>query len=206
MLSSAMRRLVTTDEIDEHMRDNTTIPWLRHERTYQAGEAMSVELGEITGDARMIIAKPWRIGRVDVALKLVTSDNPVSGHLPLVLPDWWSDLEDTEQFYPLSPDTLLYVAPIGRHDGAIPWKGARRSFDFSRWETSRARAVITNAATRYLYGPEPHIGRDLAKRNVEAYDRTSRDVAIEFSGYDPSKPQEMPPQVIKLIPPGFPNI
>lgn len=63
LLGSAMKKSIAEDEIDSHMAENATLPWLRSKRTYQVGEAMSAELGEITGDARILMAKPWRIGR-----------------------------------------------------------------------------------------------------------------------------------------------
>lgn len=131
----------------------------------------------------------------------------MSSHLPSVLPDWWSDFEDSEQWLPLSPGVLLVIDALPHSvDRSIPHRGARRYADFSMWETSRARCIVAYEATRDLYGVGRFMERELARRNLVQFDGVKQSFAIEFSGYDPTKPQEMPSQIVKLVPPGFPDI
>jgi hypothetical protein len=208
LVSNARGRKIEVEQLDEHLADNPTIPWLRSDRAYQFGEAMSTELGEVTGDARVLMAKPWRIGRTDERFPLYTSDNPVSTHVPPVLPDFWDDLWDTNQYFPIAPDTLLVIAAIPPADGRkIAWFGDRRCSTFNRWETSRARSLVTCEASTYVYGAGAcPLSRKVARRNVTAFDEVSRAAAIKWSGYDPSKPQSIPQQVLKLVDPRFPSL
>jgi hypothetical protein len=205
LITNAIGESASAEDIDAYLADNGTIPWLRSNRTFQPGEAMSAELGEIQGDANILLAKDWILAVIEPELGLFTTDNPVATHVPAILPAWWSDFEDCEQVFPLSPGCALVFSPLRR--GADIQPRGRRSFRrFSKWSSSRIRSIVAREATRFLFGSALILDLETARKNLQNIDSTARDVAIEFFGYNPDGPQPLPAQVIKLVPPGFPSL
>ncbi len=134
------------------------------------------------GFANVLRAMPWRIGRVDTGLPLYTSDNPVSRYRqPLAL---WAGFSAFTYFFPLSPQTLMRIGP-----GVTPRGiGTREHKDFSDWETSFARHVITADASRFLYGAGPHVPLACARHCVERV--TATKTAHAAAGFRGGLPPE----------------
>ena len=149
-------------------------------------------LGEVQGFANWLRAAPWRIGNTPRHGQLYTSDNPLSRYLRPVRP-WWEvgAFSSFDYFLPLSPEVLLKIerrpdaADLGK--AASPW-GERRKKDFSEWEISMARHIITRDASRYLYGDGLVVPKLCAVSCLDRIELATREFAARYLGYDPNPP------------------
>ena len=148
-------------------------------------------LGEVQGFANLLRAAPWRIGDTPKHGQLYTSDNPVSRYLRPVRPWWDVGFSSFQYFLPLSPRLLLKIErrpdEAGPGKEASPW-GERRKKDFSEWETSMARHIITRDASRYLYGDGLVVSKQCAVSCLDRIALATREFAVRYLGYDPEPP------------------
>lgn len=180
-----LERTETPDDAEEIWRAWMTKPdeWFLHEEEpYQPAGTAAFMLGEVPGYSNLLRAMPWRIGLVDAGSVVYTSDNPLSRHpLPTVrfpgFPMWW-------YFLPLSPTVLLRIGP-GLAEGSQP---ARVRKDFSVWETSFARHVVSENASRFLYGPGPYLPKGCATYCLRRIDKQRVRDAVSLQGYNPDRP------------------
>ena len=135
----------------------------------QPASITNLLLTEVQGFANLLRADSWRIGNVTGRLRLYTSDNPVARHLRPVR-QWWDvgAFASCDYFLPLSPEILLKIER--RPDKAdtnqeCSCRGDRRKKDFSKWEVSMARHIISRSASRYLYGD----GIVISKQDAELH-------------------------------------
>jgi hypothetical protein len=151
-------------------------------------------LGEVQGFANLLVAAPWRIGFAPDSIQLYTSDNPVAGYLNPVRP-WWETaaFASLNYFVPLSPKVLLKIErrPDQKGKGELKPRGERRHEDFSEWEISFARHVVTNDAVKYLYGEGPVVPKDCAASCLERIGRAELEFAIRYLGFDPRPPRSV---------------
>ena len=148
-------------------------------------------LGEVRGFANILRAAPWRIGFAPDSIRLYTSDNPVAGYLhPVRIPGEGAAFSSFTYFMPLSPRVLLKIdrRPDRKGDKEVQPCGERRRCDFSEWEISFARHVVTNDAIRYLFGEGPIVSKDCAASCLERIDRARLEFAVHYLGYDPRPP------------------
>ena len=151
-------------------------------------------LGEVQGFTNLLRAAPWRIGNTLGHRRLYTSDNPVSRYLRPVRP-WWDagGFSSFHYYLPLTPDTLLKIERRPDSDdsdkGASPW-GERRRKDFSEWEISMARHVISRDASRYLYGDGLVVSKQCAVSCLNRIELATRDFAVRYLDYDPNPPPD----------------
>lgn len=159
--------------------------WSGQAQPSQEGDISTFMLGEIQGFANLLRAMSWRIGNAHPRFALYTSDNPMSGYLPPVRP-WWSTGAFTEHVYylPLSTRVLFNTDPKLHPSGV----GKREYLDFSEWETSFARHVVTRAASRFLFGPAPYVQRDWAISWLRRIDAIKVQDAIRLQGFNPNRP------------------
>ena len=148
-------------------------------------------LAEVQGWANLLWGAPWRIGTVPNNLKLYTSDNPAAAyHRPVR--EWWEGAAFGSLIYyiPLAPDVFLKIERRndGDHDESNP-AGKRRRRDFTAEEISMARHIVTQDATRFLYGEGPIVLRDCATECLERIAKAKVRFAIRYLGYDPRPPR-----------------
>lgn len=180
------------DAIWEIWKDKPDHWWTKQKEPEQPA-AMSIDmLGEVQGFANLLRAMPWRVGRAAGSLGFYTSDNPVSGYLSPVRP-WWDGgaFPSFTYYVPLAPDVLLRIYRLPYKDkGTISSpQGERRHRDFSDWEASVAHHIVTNEATRYLYGEGLMVPRDCARDCLEQIGRANLQFAIRYQGFDPRPPK-----------------
>ena len=149
-------------------------------------------LGEVQGFANLLRAAPWRIGNTRGQRWLYASDNPVSRYLRPVRP-WWDvgSFSSFHYYLPLSPDTLLKIErwPDAGDSQELPnLSGQRRHRDFSEWEVSMARHIISRDAARFLYGDGTFVPKQCAEVCLNQVERAMRDFAQHYSGYRPDPP------------------
>ena len=156
-------------------------------------ESMTISLlTEVQGYANLLQAAPWRIGNVTGRLRLYTSDNPVACYLRPVR-QWWDvgAFASFDYFLPLSPKILLKIerrpdqADTNQECGGMRerWKK-----DFSEWEVSMARHIISRSASRYLYGEGVFIQKQDAELHLVRIEEELQEFAMRYLGYDPSSP------------------
>ena len=162
------------------------------EESTQPASLTNYLLGEVQGFANLLRAAPWRIGNTLGDRRLYTSDNPVSRYLRPVRP-WWEvgAFSSFDYFLPLSPELLLKIerrpdSPDSEED-AIPW-GERRRKDFSEWDVSMARHIVSRDASRYLYGDGMIVPRQCAVSCLAQIEANIREFAAKYLGYDPNPP------------------
>ena len=162
------------------------------EEPTQPASTTNFLLGEVQGFANLLRAAPWRIGNTLGDRRLYTSDNPVSRYLRPVRP-WWEvgAFSSFDYFLPLSPELLLKIerrqdSPDSEED-ASPW-GERRKKDFSEWEVSMARHIISRDASRYVYGDGLVVPKHCAVSCLDRIESATREFASRYLGYDPSPP------------------
>ena len=149
-------------------------------------------LGEVQGWANLLVAMPWRTGLVYSTLPLYTCDNPVASYLTPVRPFWSGGaLAEHTYIYPLSPQVLMWIDPLPYSKHSQP-RGARTRKDFSEWETSFARHVITRSATRFVYGTKSPLSRECAISCLERIDWSKGRDAVHLQGFDPDNPRPLP--------------
>lgn len=68
-------------------------------------------------------------------------------------------------------------------------QGVRRFSNFSEWEISFTRHLITSGARRYLYGEGPIISRKCAADCLERINQSKLAFAVLYLGYDPRPPR-----------------
>ncbi len=154
-------------------------------------------LQEAQGFANILRAAPWRIGYASGSRRLYTSDNPVSGYLRPVRP-WWEGgaFGSLDYYLPLSPDILLKIERrpyADESEGYLIPQGQRRNCDFSEWEVSMARHIISYEATRYLYGEGMVVPKQCAEACLSRVDRAMREFAVAYLGFDPNPPAGLSP-------------
>ena len=113
----------------------------------QSASITNFLLGKVQVFADLLRAAPWRVGNVPGQTRLYASDNPLSRFLRPVRP-WWEvgAYSSFHHFLPLSPGLLLKIERRPDSDDsnseASP-RGDRRKDDFSEWEISMARHIIS---------------------------------------------------------------
>ena len=94
-------------------------------------------------------------------------------------------------FLPLSPELLLKIErrpdEADSEKAASPW-GDRRKKDFSEWEISMARHIISRDAYRYLYGDGLVVPKKCAVSCLDRIELATREFAAKYLGYDPNPP------------------
>ena len=162
------------------------------EEPNQPASTTNYLLGEVQGLANLLRAAPWRIGNTPEHRRLYTSDNPVSRYLHPVRP-WWEvgAFSSFHYFLPLSPELLLRIErrpdAADLDKDASPW-GERRKKDFSEWEISMARHIVSRDASRYLYGDGLVVSKQCAVSCLDTIEFATREFAARFLGYDPNPP------------------
>jgi hypothetical protein len=172
--------------------------WFNEPEARQPSSTANFMLSEVQGFANLFRAALWRIGFAPDSLQLYTSDNPVAEYFHPVHP-WWelAAFSSLNYFIPLSPKVLLKIErrPDQIDKDKLQPQGDRRCVDFSEWEISFARHVISANAEKYLYGPSLVIGKESALECLNRIGRAQKDFAIRYLGFDPKPPQGS----------GFPN-
>jgi hypothetical protein len=124
-------------------------------------------------------------------VRLYTSDNPMSGHLPPVRP-WWEGgaFASMNYYIPLSPSVLF---KIGRRpyedDRPVGVSGDRVTKDFNAWHVGMALHIVSANASRFLYGDGPIIKRDDARRDLETYEQRAVAAAKMWLGHSDQPPE-----------------
>ena len=149
-------------------------------------------LSEVQGYANLLRAAPWRLGNVTGGARLYTSDNPVSRYLRPVRP-WWEvgGFSSFDYFLALSPELLLKVErrpDKADTDEEPSFRGERRKKDFSKWEVSVAKHIISRDASRYLYGDGVIIPKQDAESYLARSEEEMRKFAVRYLGYGPTPP------------------
>ena len=153
--------------------------FLKEENPYQPAGTVASMLGEVQGFANLLRHMPWRVGFVDSGLALYTSDNAVSRRpIPTVR---WAGFPMWRYFWPLTPSVLLQIGPRLTEEG----KPGRIRGDFSNWETSYARHVVSENASRFLYGPGPYVPKECASSCLKRIDMQRADDAAGHQNHDP---------------------
>lgn len=176
------------DTIWKEMENKPDHWWFNEQKPQRPASITNFMLGEIPGFANSLRAAPWRIGTTPNSLQLYTSDNPVSEYLRPVRPSWeTARFSSMNYFIPLSPKTLIIIEhrPYQQGNGELQTQGERRHADFSEWEISFARHVITNNAVKYLYGEGSVVSRECASSCLERIGHAQLDFAIRYLGFDP---------------------
>ena len=146
-------------------------------------------LGEVQGFANLLRAAPWRLGNVIGRLRFYASDNPVSHYVGPLRP-WWGRMGFASFHYymPLSPKLLFKIErrpDRGDLEKRVNPRGKRRKQDFSEWETSMARHIISRDASRYLYGSNPVVSKQCAESCLDRIEWDMREFAARYLGYTP---------------------
>ena len=160
------------------------------EQPTQPATITNVLLGEVQGFANLLRSAPWRLGNVLGRLRLYTSDNPVSRYLRPVRP-WWDEggFSSFHYYLPLSPELLLKIErrpDSNDSDKGFSPRGERRKKDFSEWEISMARHIVSRDASRYLYGNGFLVSKQCAVSCLDRIEFNTREFAAKYLGYDPS--------------------
>jgi Protein of unknown function (DUF4238) len=149
-------------------------------------------LEEVQGDANILRALPWRIGRSSGPY-FYTSDNPMAGFATAVRDPWETSLLWSRTYHiPLSTNVALRIGLKSDIKGRLKPRGPREARDFNSWEASFTRNVVTAAAERYLFGPEPHIPLSDALPTLNRINLQKLLNAVSFSGFDPTWPPSRP--------------
>jgi hypothetical protein len=156
---SHLERTTPPELVEEIWDEWMTKPdewWLNEQEPYQPAATAASMLSRVQGFTNLLRAMPWRIGLAHAAVPVYTSDNPVSRYAPPAsLQPGFAALAN---FMPLSSRVLLKIGP-----GFIPDASPQRlRKDFTSWETSFVRHLVTRDATRFLYGLGPYVPRECA--------------------------------------------
>jgi hypothetical protein len=179
------------DAIWEEIKKKPDYWWFRETEPQQRAETTTFMLSEVQGFANILRAAPWRIGFAPDSIRLYTSDNPVAGYLsPVRIPGEGAAFSSFTYFVPLSPVVLLKIErrPCQKSNKKLQPCGERRHADFSDWEISFARHVVTNDAMRYLFGEGPIVPKDCAASCLERIGRAKLEFAVHYLSYDPRPP------------------
>ena len=185
------------DSIWEQIKNKPDHWWFNESEPQQPSTTTNFILGEVQGFANLLRAAPWRVGMAPDSISLYTSDNPVTGYFRPVRP-WWevARFAALDYFVPLSPKVLLKIEHRPDNEergGELKPRGERRRNDFSEWEISFARHVVTQHAIRYLYGEGPIVPRDCAASCLERIGKAQLEFAIRYLGFDPRPPRGLGP-------------
>ena len=183
------------EAIYDTWKDRPAHWWVGEASDPQPAATTAFLLGETHGFANLICAAPWRIGYALGRFRFYTSDNPVSGYLRPVRP-WWEvgAFGDLQYYLPLSSDILLKV---GRRPDAkdltetLNPRGQRRKRDFSEWEVSLARHIVSQRATQFLYGMGTVVSKKCAESCLTQLEGGMQEFAARYLGYNPSPPTGM---------------
>lgn len=161
------------------------------EEPTQPASTTNFLLSEVQGFANLLRGAPWRIGSTLGNMRLYSSDNPVSRYLSPVRP-WWEvgAFSSFHYFLPLSPKLLLKIErrpDSSDLEEAITW-GERRKKDFSEWEVSMARHIISRDASRHIYGDGLVVSKQCAVSCLDGIELAIREFAAKYLGYDPNPP------------------
>ena len=176
--------------------DRPEYSWLGDGQTPQPTYTSLSMLEETQGFANLIRCAPWRIGYALGPRRLYTSDNPVSGYLRPVRPWWEVGAFASFQYYlPLSPDLLLKIdrASDDESENQLIPRGPRRNRDFSGWEVSMARHVVSYDATRYLYGEGIVVPKQCAEVCLSRIEQSMRELSEAYLGFNPNPYGQMMP-------------
>ncbi len=188
------------DSIWKQMENKPDHWWFNEAEPQQPATTTNFMLGEVQGFANLLRAAPWRIGIAPDSIRLYTSDNPVAAYLRPVRP-WWEGaaFASFTYFVPLSPKVLLKIErrPDQKGKNELQPRGERRRNDFSEWEISFARHIVTQDTIRYLYGEGPIIPRDCATSYLERIGKAQLEFAIRYLGFDPRPPWDNFPRGLK---------
>lgn len=179
------------DAIWEEIKKKPDHWWFQEPEPQQLATTTTFMLGEVQGFANILRAAPWRIGFAPDSIRLYTSDNPVAGYLsPVRIPREGAAFSSFTYFMPLSPRVLLKIErrPDQKGNKKLQPRGERQRGDFSEWEISFARHVVTNDAMRYLFGEGPIVPKDCAASCLERIDRAKLGFAVQYLGFDPRPP------------------
>jgi len=159
----------------------------------QPADLSTSMLGDVQGWANLLRGAPWRIGTRSTKLNLYTSDNPVAAYQHPVK-EWELQAFSSFIYYvPLSTNVLLKIERRpNRYDESAP-RGPRRRLDFTTEEISVARHVVTQEATRFLYGEGLIVPRDCATRCLKMIGDAKLKFAIKYLGFDPRPPKGFAP-------------
>ena len=172
------------EAIFEGWKDKPASWWMGDEKKQQPASMSVGLLAETQGFANLVRAAPWRIGYALGALGFYTSDNPVAGYLRPVRPSWEVAAFGSFEYYlPLSPKVLLKIER--RPDSDEPKTelnplGQRRQRDFSEWEVSMARHIISRDAASFLYGEEPIVPKQCAESCLDRIGQAMRNFAAKY--------------------------
>jgi len=182
------------EAIWEELERKPTHWWFSESEPEQSASTANFMLGEVQGYANLFRAAPWRIGFAPDSIRLYTSDNPVAGYLNPVRP-WWETgaFASLSYFVPLSPKILLKIErrPDQKKGEELKPCGERLRKDFSQWEISFARHVVTSDAKRYLYGEGPIVPKDCATSCLERIGSAELEFAIRYLDFDPRPPSSV---------------
>ena len=175
--------------------------WIGEEEPYTGAQLTADMLEETQGLANLLRAKPWRTGRVPSGMQLYTSDNPMSRWLTPIRPWWEHEAFGQLDFWiPLSPKMLLRIGRMYSvfedEEAAIEPRpqGSRECRDFTEWEASFARHMLTLNATRFLFGDTFPVNRECAENCIRRIEQAMLATANEFSGFDPNPPASIMPR------------
>jgi len=188
LIGGALGRTVSRDELPDLVQ-GIDPPAVSH-----GADASLSMLGEVDGFANLLLVKRWRIGRVLGKRRLYTSDNAVASYLPSVRP-WWSGgaFWEHQYYFPVSPDVLLWIAgeeyASETKASELPPFGPRDHRDFTEWEASFARHVVSDSAEEYLFGSGPHVDQRAAREYLARFDQMQVEMAMQYQGYDPRQPR-----------------
>lgn len=161
--------------------------WLGQEKPRQDADATAYMLSEVQGFANMLQAMPWRIGLVDSAYPLYACDNPLAAYASPVLPlppRVGPSFMDHTYFLPLSRQVLLTVEAYTPTKNCPP-RGPRSCRNYSAWETSFARHIVSASTTRFVFGSDNPISRDRALEGVRRVSWNKTFDVMKLQGYKP---------------------
>ena len=182
------------DEADEYWKEWQSKPrewWLNETRPLQDADGTAHMLSEVQGFASSLMAMPWRTGLVNSRYPLYTSDNPVAAYAWHVLPNpprLGTTFVDHTYMLPLSRE-VLFIAEAFDPLKKCSRRGLRRRKDFSAWESSFARHVVTRSASRFVYGTNAPVPVQCASACFQRIDHNKGVDAVDLQGYNPYGPR-----------------
>lgn len=157
------RRLYATearedaDHIWDAWKDKPDEWFLNESEPYQPARSVAGMLAGVQGFANLLLAMPWRLGRVSTPPGIYLGDNPVVRRELTAVP--FAGYPEHTYYLPLSPDLLFSAGP--HLSGSLI--GPRQIVQFSEWETSIVRHLSTARAARHLFGTGPYVSRECAE-------------------------------------------
>lgn len=139
--------------------------FLQEKEPYQVAATAASMLSEVQGPANILRAMPWRVGHVASPPGIYLGDNAVVRRVLTDVP--FAGYPEHTYYFPLSPEVLFSAGP---HLSGSK-KGPRCAPDFSPWETSLARHLITANSNRHLFGRGPYVSRECAGSCLERLSR-----------------------------------